>query len=83
MSDRTVHAACEDFEVVRYDRAGKWYIEPTDPVRRRKAVAIASAVDHANRAVQAGGRVWLGLAGGTRFDSLICFPAADGSEQST
>lgn len=27
MSDRTVHAATENWEVVRYDRAGKWYVE--------------------------------------------------------
>jgi hypothetical protein len=27
MSDRTVHAYTDEWEIVRYDRAGKWYAE--------------------------------------------------------
>lgn len=38
-NDRTVHATLhdQDAEVVRYDRAGKWYLEPREAeLRRRK-----------------------------------------------
>ena len=47
MSDRTVHAVIERddvvTEIVRYDRAGKWYVEPSGGVRTR--VSIKEAVD--------------------------------------
>lgn len=51
MSDRTVHVTIvavdrDRIEVVRYDRAGKWYLE--DRVRRRRltfAEAVAFAED--------------------------------------
>jgi hypothetical protein len=45
--DRTVHAVTRDgWEVVRYDRASKWFVE--HPVRlRRVRVSLATAVVHA------------------------------------
>lgn len=69
MSDRTVHAtnAAIRYEVVRYDRAGKWYLE--EPGRRRpltllEAVKEAEWIDYCN------GDVRLGLPGGGAFDRL-------------
>ena len=46
--ERTVHAVAADgTEVVRYDKAGKWYAEPIDGKRRHvtlsEAVTIALA----------------------------------------
>lgn len=62
-SDRCVHAVLPDGrEVVRYDRAGKWYIEGAKNCQRvnlRTAVRTATA---------AGTTVHLGLPGGTTFD---------------
>jgi hypothetical protein len=30
VADRVVHTSYSGMEIVRYDRAGKWYFEPTD-----------------------------------------------------
>ena len=38
MSDRTVHVSYPGMEIVRYDRAGKWYLEPTNPTLPRQKV---------------------------------------------
>lgn len=66
-ADRSVHASHSDgTEVVRYDRAGKWYIErASDP---RIAVGLRRAV---REALRSGMSVYLGLPGGTMFDSKI------------
>jgi hypothetical protein len=77
LTDRRVHAACEGFEVVRYERAGKWYIEPLLDGRRRERVSIGEA---ARRAVYArdplGGVIHIGLPGGQTFDRLVAFMEA-------
>lgn len=73
-NDRLVHAGLPDGgQVVRYDRAGVWYVEyPAESgVKRRKvklSEAVALAVE-ANRAP--GGFVALGRYGGTRFDADV------------
>lgn len=67
MSDRTAHAICEDGrEIVRYDRAGKWYIEPREGERR--LVTLAEAVDVAAEAHVGRGQIFYGRPGGGLFD---------------
>lgn len=62
MNDRIVHGYTADGgEVVRYDRAGKWYIEYSGS---RRHVGVREAAREADRAT-------LGLFGGGRFDALV------------
>ena len=64
MSDRTVHGVSQSgWEIVRYDRAGKWYFEST---KGRTRVTI----DHAAK-VAAVGTFHPGLPGGSRFDKKV------------
>jgi hypothetical protein len=68
VTDRQVHAEFAALtgariEVVRYDRAGKWYFEGPNG-RRRVPVREAAA-----RAVH--GRVYFGRSGGRQFDHLV------------
>ena len=69
--DRTVHASYPGMEIVRYDRAGKWYLEPTDPRLKRQHVTIKQAVGSALWALGNGGQVFFGRSGGSRFDTLV------------
>lgn len=67
-ADRTVHASYPGMEIVRYDKAGKWYAEPTDPNERRDQLNVREAAYLAvsNRAT------WTpGLQGGRAFDRLL------------
>lgn len=57
MRDRRVHATYPGMEIVRYNRAGKWYLEPTDPRLRRQHVGIGDAVRSARWGLDHGGRV--------------------------
>lgn len=66
-SDRTVHAIVPGGEIVRYDRAGKWYLEFTDgrarkPLSLRAAAELAGAHD---------AQALLGRPGGLRFDAKV------------
>lgn len=70
MSDRRVHATGTYIEVVRYDRAGKWYIEDRHRGGRER-VSLALAVQIARSLRKAGGKVHLGLPGGGAFDRLV------------
>ena len=66
MTDRTVHAVTRDgCEVVRYDRAGKWFIE--SPHARRALTLREAAIV----ATESGAEASLGLPGGSRFDALV------------
>lgn len=70
MDDRRVHARCKDYwEVVRYDRAGKWYVEGYGPRQgQRKQVSIWTAVHVAQaNAVQ----VFYRVPGGGSFDAKL------------
>lgn len=64
--DRTVHGKTADGgEIVRYDRAGKWYVEwPTNryQVSLREAARLAS---------MPGASAFLGRSGGLRFDAAM------------
>ena len=67
MSDRRVHAVSDrGVEVVRYERAGKWYVEVPGVGRRR--VTLEEAVQKATLPWF----VWHpNLPGGTLFDSRV------------
>lgn len=72
MSDRTVHAEYEFKEIVRYDRAGKWFLESSAsaliPARRlsvREAARLA-----ADSRYYSSGRIYFGRPGGASFDRL-------------
>jgi hypothetical protein len=66
--DRTVHASGLFLDVVRYNRAGKWYLEGKgDNQGYRRHVGIREAA----RFAAAGCDVHLGLPGGSTFDQLV------------
>ncbi len=73
VTDRLIHAACGEWLVVRYDRAGKWYVE-YDPPRMRPARRV-SVKEAARLAVEmereSAGTIYLGTAGGRSFDRLV------------
>lgn len=68
MTDRIVHGWMADgSEIVRYDRAGKWYVEPA-PASGRKRWQVTCA-DAARLAVL--GKARLGRYGGSAFDRVV------------
>lgn len=69
VSDRTVHAENEHCEIVRYDRAGKWYLEPKQSGLQRRRVGIGSTAVEAVRAP--GMTIHFGLPGGGAFDRRV------------
>lgn len=72
INDRRVHAANHHTEVVRYDRAGKWYIEPRDRSLPRQRVTVGDAVRHALWLYEHdGGMLKQGVPGGGTFDRLV------------
>src|ERR1700731_3048920 len=68
--DRTVHARYPGMEIVRYDRAGKWYLEPTDACARQ-AVTLAEAASAARRGLELDGQAFIGRPGGQTFDRKV------------
>jgi hypothetical protein len=65
VSDRTVHGwSADGGEIVRYDRAGKWFLEYKDRPRARLSVLAAA------RFARQGG-AFLGRPGGARFDKAV------------
>lgn len=70
-SDRTVHAAYPDWEVVRYDRAGKWFLEPTRPMISCRRVTLNAAARAALEGVADGGVIYFGKPGGRMFDAKV------------
>lgn len=73
MTDRRVHATNADWEVVRYDRAGKWYMEWCgDPDDYRVGVRHRCTVDEAvSAAVRLQMVLHLDLPGGRTFDAKV------------
>lgn len=71
-ADRTVHGRMADgSEIVRYDRSGKWYIEPLPgTARKRRQVDVTSAARSAARSAALGAAT-LGLPGGHTFDRRV------------
>lgn len=70
MSDRRVHGQTADGgKIVRYNRAGKWYVEyPPASYRRSRHITVGRA---AELACEDGAGAFLGLPGGARFDRLV------------
>lgn len=70
MSDRRVHGRTADGgEIVRYDRAGKWYIEyESRSLRPCRRVGVLEA---ARLASEVGASAVRGISGGTRFDAAL------------
>lgn len=65
-SDRRVHAVLDDgSELVRYDKAGKWFREPTTGKRVKLDIKTAARLAAPARTVN------LGLPGGSTFDALV------------
>ena len=71
-SDRRVHAQTRLFQIVRYDRSGKWYAEPTDTHIPRHHISVAEA---ARRSVDASevldGTIYFGVPGGQVFERKV------------
>jgi hypothetical protein len=71
MNDRTVHASyLNEEEIVRYNRAGKWYIE-LPLLRMRRHVKIAEAVQRAVELSEMSGVIYFRRPGGSDFDRLV------------
>ena len=71
--DRRVHARDENVEVVRYNRAGKWYLEVAhdrEP-KERVGVSVRDAAAEAARIIAHGGELYLHLSGGRTFDRIV------------
>lgn len=67
MNDRRVHAVLEDgTEIVRYDRAGKWFTENGARGKRHIHISMAAWL-----ACEPGATIHYGLAGGKRFDAAV------------
>lgn len=66
--DRTVHGRTwYQAEIVRYNQAGKWYIEyPVGTMIPSRHIRLAEAVSLAVR-----GQAFLGMPGGSRFDAGV------------
>lgn len=74
LPDRRVHAECANFEVVRYNRRGAWYVETkqtTVPPRPRQHISVADAAQRALSAEVLGGEINVGLLGGRTFDAWV------------
>jgi hypothetical protein len=76
--DRTVHAVLADGgEVVRYDRAGKWFLEyPYTRMIAARRLSLKQAVQHAT---SPDATVHLGRRGGTRFRAEVWRALNDGA----
>lgn len=70
-SGRTVHAEGEHIEVVRYDRAGKWWLEAKRPMIPARPVPLRVAVQVAVDLWEDGGTIHLRRPGGTVFDARV------------
>jgi hypothetical protein len=80
--DRTVHARWAQMEVVRYNRAGKWYLEPVGSNLKRQQVTLKKAVEYALWAErEREGAIFGGLPGGGAFDHKVASTrAADAAD---
>lgn len=66
---RTVHARGGEIELVRYDKAGRWWVEGNGSKERVKTVADAVAI--ALMFERNGGEILLHQPGGNQFDSKV------------
>lgn len=68
--DRRVHASDAAYEVVRYDRAGKWYLEAKDGSSRGH-ISLSEAIRFAMDLQSSGGMIHFRRPGGTTFDARV------------
>lgn len=62
----------DGIDVVRYDMAGKWYLEPHDDDKPRQHVSVTAASAYVGEVLLGGkGVANTGLHGGARFDYLL------------
>lgn len=68
LTDRTVHGLTTDGRsIVRYDRGGKWWIEPPrGSLAGARRVTVGQAAEEA-----ASGTHFPGRCGGTRLDAIV------------
>lgn len=84
LPDRRIHARKQGVDIVRYDKAGKWYVEiAADYGRRglpaeRKPVKIREAALHARGLIARGATHHAGIPGGQAFDRLVAGRAVFG-----
>ncbi len=77
MNNRTVHASYPGMEIVRYDRAGKWYFEPEDLRLPRQKVTVEEAAVQAVWALENDGEIFFEQRGGSTFDRLVTHRVAE------
>jgi hypothetical protein len=65
-ADCTVHAEYGPDQIVRYDRAGKWWLESSTPLTARRRLSLAGAVQLASQWPPE--CVYLNRPGGQAFD---------------
>jgi hypothetical protein len=70
LDDRRVYAECANFDIVRYERAGKWYVE-SKIADKRIHIGVADAALRSLSAETLGGEIHLGLPGGRTFDQWV------------
>ncbi len=74
-NDRTVHAETGYAEVVRYERAGKWYVEDkvhvSTPLNWRTQMTLAEIIELVRNQPYGEADIYLGRPGGKRFDLAI------------
>lgn len=72
MTDRRIHAETDQMEIVRYDRSGKWYLEPKGNLSPRQQVTVKDAAKYAIQMCRGdSSTIYLGLRGGRVFDRLV------------
>jgi hypothetical protein len=72
--DRTVHAETGYAEVVRYDRAGVWYVEDKQPIGslfHRARMPIREVVEWLVEQPTNEVKVYYGKPGGRQFDKRV------------
>ena len=75
--DRRVHARWGSIELVRYDKAGKWYVEIPENYGRhglpaeRLHVTLEEAAERALNWSERKGVIYTGVPGGQAFDRLV------------
>lgn len=77
-ADRTVHAETATWEVVRYDRAGKWWVEKKDG-SERQSLTFRQAVEQGKAVIYEGGTIHRGRPGGRAFDRAV--PSTEGAAE--
>jgi hypothetical protein len=79
-TDRRVHAHTEEWEIVRYDRAGKWYAEWIGPDAPPEQVMFSQPI-HTRVSRTGRAQLTMGLAAwcATQLGAEICFELPGGT----